>query len=62
MTDQEQVNHFSDALDALVNRHCREFDLTYFSVIGVLHLKLHELCQDSASAPDHDEKNDPSAP
>lgn len=54
MNHKEQVQHFSNALDALIDRHCDEFDLTYASVIGVLTMKTHDLCVE-VNTPDEEE-------
>ncbi len=47
MTETEQINRFSDELDALVDRYAQEYDLSYASVIGCLTLKIHTLCCDA---------------
>jgi hypothetical protein len=44
MTDEEQVEAFELALDALVNMYAEEFDLSYVSMVGVLAVKQSELC------------------
>lgn len=47
MTDPEQTDAFAKALDALVDRYRREFNLTYAQAVGVLVIKMHELCAET---------------
>jgi hypothetical protein len=43
MTQKDQIDAFSNDIDALINRYASEFDLSYGEVIGVLFIKSHEL-------------------
>lgn len=58
MSEQEQTTHFSDELDALVNRFRSEYEMSYAAVVGVLQMKMFLLCQE---AKDLHEGNDGSA-
>ena len=59
MTEAEQVQHFCDELDRLVDRCASEFDLPYASIIGALQIKIHNLCVD-CNSPDDDDEERPS--
>jgi hypothetical protein len=48
MSDHEQIMHFADDLDKLVERYRLEYDVAYGSIIGTLHMKAHLLCQEAA--------------
>lgn len=52
MTDKEQTDAFADELDKLVERFRQEFEMSYASVCGVLHLKIHLLFQEAISRED----------
>lgn len=43
----EQVNHFSDDLDRLVDRYRAEYDLCYAEVVGALQMKIQLLCSEA---------------
>ncbi len=43
MTSEEQCLAFEADLDRLIDRYFEEFDLPLVSVIGMLHVKLHEI-------------------
>lgn len=45
MSEQEQIIHFANDLDKLVDRYRDEYELTYASTIGVLQMKIHTLIQ-----------------
>lgn len=47
MNQQEQTKRFADDLDMMVERYRREFDLTYASVVGVLQMKVHLMCDEA---------------
>lgn len=47
MTDKEQIDQFADSLDALIDRHREEYDLSYAAVIGVLQMKTHTLLHEA---------------
>jgi len=44
---QSQTSAFADDLDCLIERYRQEFDVTYASVVGVLFMKAHLLCQEA---------------
>lgn len=44
MTEEEQIRHFSNELDALVNRMRSEYSVSYAIVVGALQFKIHALC------------------
>ena len=44
MTEKDQVTHFVNDLNALVDRYRSEYDLTYASLVGALHIVTHDLC------------------
>lgn len=50
MTDAKQIEHFADSLDALIDRHRCEYDLSYAAVIGVLEMKVHSLLHENEEA------------
>lgn len=52
MSEIEQIDHFSNELDALVNRFRDEYDISYASVIGILHMKAHTLCGEAEDRAD----------
>ncbi len=52
MTDQEQQFHFADELDKLVDRFRQEYDVSYASIIGTLHMKAHLICAEAAERGD----------
>jgi hypothetical protein len=58
MDHKEQTDAFAAELDALVDRFCKEFDLTYAIAVGVLHLKAHLLCADAAKAAESENEDD----
>lgn len=52
MTEREQIEHFADEIDRLVERNRREYDMTYAAVVGVLHMKIYLLCAEAAERKD----------
>lgn len=46
MTEQEQISHLQNDIDALIERYRKEYSLTYASVIGALMMKVHLLCME----------------
>lgn len=50
MDGQEQIQQVADELDKLIERCRIEYDLSYASVVGVLQMKTHLLCQEAAEA------------
>lgn len=47
MDANEQVQHFADELDKLVNRFRSEYDLSYAATVGTLQMKVHLLCMEA---------------
>jgi hypothetical protein len=43
MKESEQIEAFQDELNRLIERFSDEFDLTLASMIGVMHVTIHEL-------------------
>lgn len=43
MTAEEQIEHFENDLDALVERYRSEYEMTYAAMVGCLQLKIHAL-------------------
>lgn len=43
MSESEQVQHFADELDKLVERFRKEYELSYASVVGALMFRIHTL-------------------
>lgn len=59
MTQRQQINALSDAIDRVVDQFRTEFDLSYAAVVGILQMKVHLMCQEADNAgndPDHDEE------
>jgi len=52
MDEGQQIDHFADELDKLVERFRSEYDISYASVIGALHLKAHLLCSEATERAD----------
>lgn len=52
MSEKDQIDHFADELDKLVNRFRSEYEMSYASVVGTLEMKIHLLCQESAERSD----------
>lgn len=48
MTEGEQITHFANDLDKLVDRYRAEYDLTFASVVGVLQMKSHLMCMEAS--------------
>lgn len=58
MDQPNQASHFANDLEALIMRYRREYDLTYASLVGVLHLQTHLLCCEAERACQEDAAND----
>ena len=43
MDEKEQIKHLRDDLERLIQRYRSEYEITYASVIGVLHVTAFEL-------------------
>ncbi len=52
MDDKEQVFHFGDDLDRLVDRYRQEYDMTYAAIVGTLFMKAHLLCGEASGRED----------
>lgn len=53
--EREQTERFARDLENLVARYCEEFDLTFATMIGVLHHQAFLLCSEAAAAADEDD-------
>ena len=47
MSEHEQIQHFADELDKLVDRFRSEYEIAYGSIIGALHIKAHDLIDEA---------------
>jgi hypothetical protein len=52
MTEKEQIDHFANELDNLVNRFRTEYEMTYASIVGILQMKIHLLCGEAEDRED----------
>lgn len=52
MTDKEQMDHFANDIDALVERYRTEYEITYAAVVGVLQMKIHLVCDEASERGD----------
>jgi len=52
MSEADQIKHFGDEIDRLVDRFRQEYEMTYAAAVGVLHIKAHLLCAESAERSD----------
>ena len=43
-----QIQQLADEVDKLISRFADEYDLSYAAAIGVLQMKIHNLCQQAA--------------
>jgi len=55
MTDKDQIDHFANDVDKLVERYRSEYDLTYAAVIGTLEIKIQQLCREAWDSTEEDE-------
>lgn len=55
MSEKEQVDHFANELDNLVERFRTEYDISYSSVVGTLQMKIHLLCSEASERGDEPE-------
>jgi len=58
MTEKEQTDRFCHDLDNLVERYRNEYEMTYASVVGALHMKAWLMCQESTEQ-EHAEDDHP---
>ena len=47
MSEKEQIEHLDQELIRLIERFRKEYNLSYASVIGTLHLRAHILAQEA---------------
>jgi hypothetical protein len=52
MTEKEQVDHFANDIDSLVNRYRNEYDMSYAAVVGVFQMKIYLLCSEASKRRD----------
>jgi len=48
MTEKDQIDHFANDVDNLVERYRIEYDMSYAAVVGVLQMKIHLLCEEAS--------------
>jgi len=58
MTQPDQAQHFANDLEALITRYRHEYELTYSTLIGVLHLQTFMLCREAEKRAEKDAAND----
>lgn len=47
MSDKEQIEHFANDIDKLVDRCRSEYEMSYAAIVGVLVMKSHLLCDEA---------------
>lgn len=52
MSEKEQIDHFANDIDNLVERYRSEYEMSYAAVVGVLQMKIHLLCAEAAERSD----------
>jgi hypothetical protein len=52
MNDREQLQHFADELDKLVDRYREEYEISFGAIIDALQMKSYLLCQEAQSRED----------
>jgi hypothetical protein len=52
MTDREQLDHFANDIDNLIDRYSDEYDMSYAMVVGVLEMKINSLCREASKRSD----------
>lgn len=58
MTEKEQIDHFANDVDALVERYRKEYDISYAAVVGVLEMKKWLLCHETKERADEREQDE----
>jgi hypothetical protein len=58
MSYDEQIVHFGNEVDAVVNRFSEEYDLPSAVIVGILQMKIHLLCVDAFNR-EEEEENPP---
>ena len=56
MKESKQIQVFQDELNKLVERFSDEFDLTLASMIGVMHVTIHEIIERTINQEEEDEE------
>lgn len=52
MSEKEQIDHFANEIDRLADRYRSEYEMSYASVVGVLQMKIHLLCDEASERSD----------
>ena len=52
MSEKEQIDNFANDVDRLVERYRSEYEISYASVVGVLQMKIHLVCQEAGERGD----------
>lgn len=52
MSEKEQIAHFANELDALVDRYRSEYDMTYAGIVGTLQMKVFGMCKEASETPE----------
>lgn len=52
MDSKEQIKHFANDIDNIVDRYRAEYDMSYAAVVGVFQMKIHLLCAEAAERED----------
>ena len=52
MSEKEQIDHFANDIDNIVERYRSEYEISYASVVGVLQMKIHLLCEEAGERED----------
>ena len=55
MDEKRQIKAFAEDIERLVDRYRNEFDLSYASVVGTLHMQASTLCLESQEEAASDE-------
>lgn len=55
MNEQDQIGHFNDDLQRLLDKYSAEFDMSLASQVGTLMCKIYELISSSYEEEDDDE-------
>jgi hypothetical protein len=58
MKESEQIEAFQDELNRLIERFSDEFDLTLASMIGVMHVTIHELIVNTMNQDEEEDEED----
>lgn len=52
MSEKDQIEHFANEVDNLVERCRKEYEMSYAAVVGVLQMKIHLLCAEASERGD----------